>query len=84
MKSFGVPDVSFHPGSAALLPQLEYVEEKTELASMSATLRPLEDFTLVRVELVKGVEPYAHRDPVVIVSHAPSTQVPRDQLDLHL
>ena len=71
MEAFGVPNVRLHPGTRSLLSQLEGIQEKPKLASMSTAFRAFELLSfLVRRELVKGLEANAHGYPVVIVCHA--------------
>ena len=84
MKSLGVPNVCLHPRSVLFLAQLVQVEQEAELAAMTTAFRTGESFAFVWCELVQSFVPDSHWDPVVVVSHASSAQMARNQLDFHL
>ena len=84
MKSFGVPNVRLHPLPVLLLTELELIEQEAKLASMATALTPRKYLSFIGLQLVKSLESDPHRDAVIIVCHAASTQMSCDQLDLHL
>ena len=79
-----MPNVRLHPCATPLLSQLKLIKQEAELASVTTTLGPAQYFSLVWLELVKRLKADAHRDPVVIMRHASTSEVPSYKLDLHL
>ena len=79
-----MPNVRLHPSATPLLSQLKLIKQEAELASVAATLGPAQYFTLVWLQLVKRLKADAHRNPVVIMRHASTSEVPGNKLDLHL
>ena len=79
-----MPDVCLHPCTTLLLSQFILIEKEAELASVATTLGPAQYFTFVWLELVKRLEADSHRNPVVIMRHASTSEVPCNKLYLHL
>ena len=71
-----MPNMRLYPCAPPFLSQLILIQQETELASVATTLGPAQYFTLVRLELVKRLKADTHRDSVVIVGHAATSEVP--------
>ena len=78
-----MPDVRLHPGaSELLLSELVQVQKEAEFSTMFSAFGPLEDFRLVRFQLVERLEPYTHWYPVVVVRHCTSSKMACQELML--